>query len=144
MPPLARQIVVLAALLMLAACRREGAPSADADLPPVGAPDAQVAVWEGLLACADCDGIRMRLLLERDGSPARYRLTEVYLTGRSGEHFEEQGRWRRDGRLLRLRSEHGGERVFALEPDGALSLRDRTGRLPADGAPRLLPAPAPD
>lgn len=144
MPPLARLIAVFAVLSLLAACGRDGAPAGDADLPPVGRPGSQIAVWQGLLACADCDGIEVRLVLERDGAPGRYRLTEVYLAGEASERFEEQGRWWRDGRVLRLRSEHGGERVLALEPDGALSLRDRSGRLPAGGAPRLLPAPASD
>lgn len=93
--------------------------------------------WQGLLACADCDGIDTRLVLDRDGLQARYQLLETFLTGADGDRFSEQGQWRREGRLLRLQADDGGQRVYALEADGRLSLRDAEGGEPP-GAPRLL------
>lgn len=93
--------------------------------------------WQGLLACADCDGIDTRLVLDRDGMQARYQLLETFLTGADGDRFSEQGLWRREGRLLRLQADDGGQRVYALEADGRLSLRDPDGGEPP-GAARLL------
>lgn len=93
--------------------------------------------WQGLLACADCEGIDTRLVLDRDGMQARYQLLETFIAGDDGDRFSEQGQWRRDGRLLRLQSDDGGRRVYAIEPDGRLSLRDADGEAPP-GAARLL------
>lgn len=93
--------------------------------------------WQGLLACADCEGIDTRLVLDRDGMQARYQLLETFIAGDDGDRFSEQGQWRRDGRLLRLQSDDGGRRVYAIEADGRLSLRDADGEAPP-GAARLL------
>lgn len=97
----------------------------------------ETLAWQGLLACADCDGIDTRLVLDRDGMQARYLLLETFLAGAEGDRFSEQGQWRREGRLLRLQADVGGVRVYALEPDGRLSLRDADGAEPP-GAARLL------
>ena len=102
---------------------------------PSSAP--QRLAWRGMLACADCDGIDMHLTLEREGTPPRYRLLESFVLADTAERFHEQGTWRRDGTLLRLQSDAGALRTFALEPDGTLSVRDRRGRVA--GGQRLLP-----
>ena len=114
-------------------------------LPRFDGSAAQLA-WEGVLACADCEGIETRLALEREGidpilgsgnAQPRYELLETFLADDGGERYREQGQWQREGRLLRLQSDAGGERVLAIEPDGRLSLRDGNGGEPP-GATRLL------
>lgn len=94
----------------------------------------------------------MRLVLDREGidpvlgsgnAPPRYELLETFLANDGGERYREQGHWQREGRLLRLQADTGGERVFAIEPDGRLSLRDRKGGEPVGAARLLAPVTAP-
>lgn len=112
------------------------APSSHPPLPPLAGDPAGQLQWHGLLACADCDGIDMQLQLVRDDAP-RYQLVELFLVRGGEERFQERGLWTRDGRFLRLRADDGAERVFAIEADGRLSVRDRDGEMPA-GPPGLL------
>lgn len=73
-------LAIAAVLLLAAAC----APSVP---PDAGAP--QVGIYEGVLPCADCPGIRTRLTLQ--GPPDfRYRLEQTYLE-RNPEPFVEEG-----------------------------------------------------
>jgi copper homeostasis protein (lipoprotein) len=120
-------------------------------LPPFVGSAGQL-VWEGVLACADCEGIETRLVLDREGidpifgsghAQPRYELLETFLADDGGERYREQGQWQREGRLLRLQAEAGGERVFAIEPDGRLSLRDGNGGEPGGAARLLAPVTAP-
>ena len=92
--------------------------------------------WRGLLACADCGGIDTQLQLQRADAP-RYELVELFLVRGGVERFQERGLWSREGQFLRLQADDGAERVFAIEADGRLSVRERDGDLPA-GPPRLL------
>lgn len=128
---------ILLAALALAACDEapQGTPGAGSSSPPFVDASAQQA-WQGLLACADCDGIDTRLVLERGGAP-RYELQETFLADGGGERFREQGRWRREGRWLRLQADEGGQRVYAIEADGQLSMRDGESS-GAPGAGRVL------
>ncbi|HVR81569.1 MAG TPA: copper resistance protein NlpE N-terminal domain-containing protein [Luteimonas sp.] len=126
--------------LSLAGCGRGAAPAAPA-LPADGRIE-----WQGLLACADCDGIQTRLVLLRSGELRNYTLTETYLAEDNGARFVEGGHWQRDRDLLRLRGDTGDTRVFALLPDGRLQPRDRHGRefRPREGdflAPVTTPTP---
>lgn len=104
--------------------------------PPLATDPSATLEWRGLLACADCDGIDMRLQLA-DADAARYQLVELFLAGGGEERFLERGHWQREGRFLRLRADDGAERVFAIEADGRLSVRDRDGAIPG-GPPRRL------
>ena len=94
--------------------------------------------WRGLLACADCEGIDMQLHLVRGDAP-QYELVELFLVRGGEERFLERGRWSREGRLLRLQADDGAERVFAIEADGRLSMRDAGGAVPAGPGRTLDP-----
>ena len=107
-------------------------------VPPLAADDPGQLQWRGLLACADCEGIDMRLHLERADVP-RYELVELFLVRGGEERFLERGRWSREGRLLRLQADDGAERVFAIEADGRLSMRDAGGAVPAGPGRTLDP-----
>lgn len=98
-----------------------------APLPTVGAGDGQAA-WQGRVPCADCRGIDVRLVLDREGGQRRYLLVETYRSAEGGLRFVEHGQWRQDAALLRLSAEHGGQRTYALLPDGRLQSRDSRGR----------------
>lgn len=117
----------------------------DAAAPPTAAatsaePGDQIE-WQGLRACADCNGIQTDLVLERGGDARRYTLTETYVTGRGSAQFVERGGWRQDRRLLRLQGDDASLHVYALLPDGRLQARDSHGdRLPAASSQDLLPA----
>jgi len=115
-----------------------GAPASSPhpSLPPLAEGANGELRWRGLLACADCDGIDMQLRLVRDDAP-QYELVELFLVRGGEERFHERGLWTREGRFLRLQADDGAERVFAIEADGRLSVRDPDGAVP-DGAPRLL------
>jgi hypothetical protein len=154
-PPSRQWVVLLLATLGVVGCGELQGPatpdSRGQSLPPFAGSSAQLA-WEGVLACADCEGIEVRLVLDREGvdpilgtghSEARYELLEIFLADDGGERYREQGRWQREGRLLRLEADTGGERVFAIEPDGQLSQRDGRGGVPAGAARLLAPVTAP-
>ena len=141
-------LMLLAALLALAGCKR--APS-DSELasppsaPQAGeapAPDAGTldATWQGVLPCADCDGIQTRLRLVADEQGRRFELRETYLAEDGGDMFESQGDWTEEtsplgGRPTRVyrRDDGGASRFFSLQPDGALEMMDARGRPAADG-----------
>lgn len=130
--------VAFALAFALAGCG-DDAPRPAADAPPGFATDAPAQLaWQGVLACADCEGIDTRLTLERADQASRYLLLETFLADDGGELFREQGHWRREGALLRLQSDAGGLRVYAIEADGRLSPRDRRGREVQAGEARLL------
>lgn len=109
----------------LLGCDRAAAPDAPTTMPLPGG--VQVA-WQGVLACADCDGIRTRLVLARSGDQRRYTLTETYLAQDGDIRFVEEGGWTRERDLLRLQGAAGGIHVYALMSDGWLQPRDGRGR----------------
>ncbi len=121
----------------MTACRNPSPPAAGS-APPSG-PGDQIE-WQGLRACADCNGIQTDLVLERGAAARRYTLTETYVTGRGSAQFVERGGWRQDRQLLRLQGDDASVRVYALLPDGRLQGRDsHGGRLPAASSQELLP-----
>jgi hypothetical protein len=134
-PRLRSIFLPLLAAAVLAACNDEGA-QRDAPTARFESPDAELS-WQGVLACADCDGIDTRLRLQRgNGVVAQYELVEAYLDGEGAEYFHEAGRWRRDGRILRLQATSGGERLYAIDGTGNLVVVDRRGN--AAGPGRVL------
>ena len=135
-------ILAIAALVAaLSACGRAPAPAGRTDQ-RADAPEVELA-WQGVLACADCDGIDTRVRLQQgNGVVAQYQLVEAYMDGEGAEYFQETGRWRRDGRLLRLQSSQGGERLFAIDGAGNLVVVDRRGHAAGPGH-RLSPVAPP-
>lgn len=125
-------------LALLAGCAERDPFDPGEERVDASTPAPQHLAWRGVLACADCDGIDTHLTLERAGRPPRYRLLETYLLADTGERFHEEGAWRREGTLLRLQSDAGAPRTFAIESDGALTVRDRRGR-PVPRGSRLVP-----
>jgi uncharacterized lipoprotein NlpE involved in copper resistance len=117
----------------------------DAPRAPARAPDASgtdaVLAWQGVVACADCEGIDTRLRLQRGvGAGAQYQLVEAFLDGSGAEYFREEGRWERRGAILTLRAQAGGVRRYRIEGDGALVAVDRAGNAAGEG-PGLVPVP---
>jgi len=94
----------------------------------------QELAWEGTVACSDCDGIQTQLRLQRgNGVVAQYELLEAFLDGEGAEYFREEGRWRRDGRVLHLQPSAGGERLYAIDGAGNLVAIDRRGHAAGPG-----------
>ena len=112
-------------VLWLAGCGPGSAPTAQ----PVGQvlPVNGRIEWEGLMPCVDCDGIQTQLSLLRNGEQRSYTLTETYLAEDGDTRFVDGGHWQRDGELLRLRSDAGAVRVYAVLDDGRLQPRDARG-----------------
>ena len=147
---------LLAALLVLAGCGRNDddtdtgtaptAPTAPASgdaLSP--SPSSLDATWQGVLPCADCDGIQTRLRLVADAQGRRYELQETYLADAGSEVFEAQGTWTEetatlDGQptVVYQLDTGGASRWFALQPDGALEMLDARESPMADGLAHRL------
>jgi copper homeostasis protein (lipoprotein) len=125
------------ACMSATACRDATPPTAPSAAP--SGPGDQIE-WQGLRACADCNGIQTDLVLERGGDKQRYTLTETYVTERGSTQFVERGRWQQDSHLLRLLGDGASRHVYALLPDGRLQARDSHGlRLAAATSQELLP-----
>jgi copper homeostasis protein (lipoprotein) len=124
---LASIVLSMCLLLPMAACERDrSAAGMPQPAPPLQQSDGRIE-WEGLLPCADCDGIQTSLVLERSGDARRFSLVETYLA-EDGARFIEAGQWRSRRGLLELQAEGGAHRVYGLLPDGRLQPRDARGR----------------
>ena len=145
---------LLLALLGLAGCGRSdtdpsaaappAAPSEDT-APGTPSADALDTTWQGVLPCADCDGIQTRLRLVADAQGRRYELQETYLADDGSEVFEAQGTWTEetatlDGQptVVYQLDTGGASRWFALQPDGALEMLDARESPMADGLAHRL------
>lgn len=66
--------------------------------------------YEGMLPCADCEGIKTRLTLQQDG---QFTLETQYL-GKSDDWFHEQGafQWDSSGQIVQLERERSGPAQF--------------------------------
>lgn len=147
-------VFTLAALLATGGCSRSetgpasppAAPSAEAPAEaPAEADDAMDASWQGVLPCADCDGIQTRLHLIAGPQGRSYELQETYLAGDGGESFETRGTWTRESAVLddeatvvyRLDTQ-GASRWYSLQPDGALEMLEGPARRTPDGLAHRL------
>lgn len=108
--------------IVLAACARAPTPpQVTPQLPPGGRIE-----WRGTLACADCDGIDTRLVLEQHANSRRYVLTETFLAPEGSARFVERGQWRAEPALIRLQGDN--PRVYAVLEDFRLVPGDSRGR----------------
>jgi heat shock protein HslJ len=122
--------LLLALALTVTACM----PRQPADGAPTSADPAHssrnsldwAGIYEGVLPCADCPGIRTRLTLNRDDS---FELSRLHLDRDSAARVV-RGRfsWLPGGNAITLEGQHGGQRflvgegrVALLEPDAAPS-----------------------
>lgn len=131
--------VLFALAASLAACGDAVAPAGRPQPAAAGA-SAGAMEFRGERPCVDCLAIEAWLRLEQRGEARSYRLVEHYRGHHREQRFEDVGEWTSEGALLRLRSQSGGERVYAYADDGSLQARDSHGRpLPAAGDEVLLP-----
>ena len=144
--------LVAGPLLLVAACAppdgvEEGRPSSASHAAvPAPLPELQTSrSWQGVLPCADCDGIRTTLTLEPDGS---YHRTDAYL-GKAPEPdtlFGGIGHWTlSDGRTrIELLGSGEGSVYLAVLEDEELQVLDRSGNpIDSELEDRLRPLPAP-
>lgn len=123
--------------LCIAGCGGQAPQSAS---PAVTAAAGDRIEWQGIVDCADCDGIQADLVLEQANGKRRYTLVENYIAGSSSQRFVEHGDWQRSAGLLRLHGDNASVRVYALLPDGRLQARDSHGEpLPNATDEALLP-----
>ncbi|MCU0870086.1 MAG: META domain-containing protein, partial [Burkholderiales bacterium] len=117
MSPFRSGLGLLAACLPLLAVPAHAAPFA------VKAP----TTWQGILPCADCEGIRTDLTLHPGGS---YVLHESYLgKGNDARVWTELGRWTGSASGKRLRLTASREtRYFGVVGERTLRMRDRQDR----------------
>jgi copper homeostasis protein (lipoprotein) len=113
---------------------------------PAPLPDLPVPrSWQGVLPCADCDGIRTTLTLEPDGS---YHRTDAYL-GKAPEPdtlFGGIGHWTlSEGRTrIELLGSGEGPVYLSVLEDEELQVLDRSGDpIDSELEDRLRPLPAP-
>ena len=132
---ISRRILLFAAACLLAAC--DAAPPGGA---PATMPASSAMEFRGQRPCVDCNRIDAWLRLEQEGEARRFRLIEDYRADGGDRRFEDAGEWLADGDFLRLRSQAGGERVYARLDDGMLQARDARGRpLPAVADEVMMP-----
>lgn len=120
-----RRSLLLVACCLPAACD-VARPPASATL-PLDQGDGRIE-WRGTMPCADCDGIEVQLMLERNGDARRYELVETYLAQEGAARFAETGEWRQAGELIDLAGESGVARRYAVLAGGRLQPRDARGR----------------
>ncbi|WP_158781723.1 copper resistance protein NlpE N-terminal domain-containing protein [Pantoea sp. BAV 3049] len=85
-------------------------------------PDTMMQKYQGVIPCADCEGIQVSLSLQQGG---RYTLSEHYL-GSSDVSNAQQGHWSRTAEKLVLISDKGEKRYFRPLNDG-LEMMDTQG-----------------
>ena len=132
-------VPVLLIMTVLAGCQSRLAPpvtSAADHVAPAVSVKKIFAAYEGVLPCADCQGIRTELtLFEED---LTYRLVETYLGTPDGDRtFESDGTWstvqgaadQPDAEVYRLNSGKSAEvRNFLVVDDRQIRQLDRDGR----------------
>src|SRR5262245_35791656 len=110
-----KSVLILLMSALLAACQGRVAPpvtsASDQVAPPVSVKKI-LAVYEGVLPCADCQGIRTELTFFEEDST--YKLMETYLGTTEGERtVESDGKW-----ILRRPLRRDPEAtVYQLDPD---------------------------
>lgn len=77
-------------------------------------------VYQGVVPCADCEGIRTSLTLKMDNS---YQLSSTYL-GKDAAPFEQQGHfeWDATGSVIRLLDQHDGPAFYKVGENQLIQL----------------------
>nr|WP_276318264.1 envelope stress response activation lipoprotein NlpE [Serratia microhaemolytica] len=87
-------------------------------------PATQQQSYQGVLPCADCNGLQTSLFLNQDGT---FVLQETYLATRDGDQvFTSYGQWLRSADKITLTTNSGDKRHFRSEGNG-LRMLDRNG-----------------
>lgn len=135
-------IMAVTALLLLAACDNTTPGKVPANTPTADAAPANTAAaaamadsehnarisldwagtYQGMLPCADCEGISTTVVLSGDGS---YQLSQVYI-GKSDQQFNSSGKfnWNEAGNTVLLEADQpvqffvGENRLFMLDQQG--------------------------
>lgn len=135
-------IALLSIVALLPGC--DGIPQSDAPPPQLAQAEGELA-WQGLRACADCDGIESMLTLRWSGDAREYMLVETYLASGGGMRFEDDGDWRHRGDLILLDGKDGARRAYLLLDDGRLQARHLDGAaFGGDGGDFMVPMEAGD
>ncbi|WP_333607456.1 copper resistance protein NlpE N-terminal domain-containing protein [Arsukibacterium sp.] len=131
---LIRTLVAMLALVSLFGCEKPAAPQAPVDMAAVSpdpAHNSRLALdwsgyYQGVLPCADCEGIDTQLWLHQDG---QYQLKLKYL-GRDEQLFELAGRfeWLSDGNRIQLHTDNAEIWLWRVEEEGIRQL-DQQGEL---------------
>lgn len=97
--------------------------------------EAKMQAYQGIIPCADCEGIQITLSLQQGG---RYSLQERYLSPDS-LNLSQQGSWSRTAEKLVLVSDKGEKRYFRPR-DSGLEMTDANGEaISTTLSYRLLP-----
>lgn len=128
---LIRTLVAMLALVSLFGCEKPAAPQATADIAVVSAGPAHNSrlsldwsgYYQGVLPCADCEGIDTQLWLYQDG---QYQLKLNYL-GRNQQLFELAGRfeWLADGNRIQLHTDNEEIWLWRVEEEGIRQLNQQ-------------------
>jgi len=110
-----RFVLAILGLLMALPVLAQPAP---AQLGPLGT---LPATFEGVIPCADCPGIRQRIVLQKDG---RFRSRMTYLE--RSRHFDEAGTWAIEGNTLVLTA--GSTMRWAIQGPAAIAMLDQQGQ----------------
>ena len=98
-------------------------------------PETMEQQFQGVIPCADCEGIQVSLSLQQGG---RYSLKEQYL-GSDSVQSSQQGNWTRTAEKLVLISDRGEKRYFR-PLDSGLEMMDTRGN-PVESANSYRLAP---
>ncbi len=90
-------------------------------------------VYEGVLPCADCPGIKTRLTLNHDGT---YERVMQYLERQAAETVRGRFTWQANGNAITL-DEHGGGQQYAVG-EGRVTLLYRDGGTGGAPAPNMV------
>lgn len=85
-------------------------------------PDTMAQQFQGIIPCADCEGIQVSLALKQGG---RYVMREHYAGTHTGDNVQ-QGTWQRTAEKLILVSDTGDKRYFRPLENG-LEMMDTEG-----------------
>lgn len=126
------KIALIPFFALMISCKNEKPHHANHDSAIIPKADSNVlkaATWglfQAILPCADCDGIKTRLFLKPDHT---FILEQNYFGVKdTNQHiFYDLGRWEMQDSTVRLQMTSDGPRSFAWKSDKSLQMRDHSG-----------------